>query len=90
MSLRLLHVISLELLHGYWLSFVWRGYAKAVRLISKIRITFHQVQQCFSNKIKHLHVSANDGHYRKATNTSKEMLHTYITCMLSCMGYTST
>jgi hypothetical protein len=31
----------------------------------------------FSNKIKPLHVSANDGHHRKATNTSKEMLHTY-------------
>jgi hypothetical protein len=45
--------------------------------ISKIRIEFHQVQQCFSNKIKALHVSANDGHQRTATNTSKEMLHMY-------------
>jgi hypothetical protein len=35
------------------------------------------VQQCFSNKIKPLHVSANNGHHRKATNTSKEMLHIY-------------
>jgi hypothetical protein len=39
--------------------------------ISNMRIEFHQVQQCFINKIKPLHVSANDGHYRKATNTSK-------------------
>jgi hypothetical protein len=31
----------------------------------------------FSNKIKPLHVSANDAHHRKATNTSKEMLHMY-------------
>jgi hypothetical protein len=31
----------------------------------------------FSNKIKPLHVSANDGHHRKATNTSEEMLHMY-------------
>jgi hypothetical protein len=33
----------------------------------------------FSNKIKPLHVSANDGHHREATNTSKEMLHMYYT-----------
>jgi hypothetical protein len=45
--------------------------------VSKIRIEFHQVQQCFSNKMKPLHVSANDGHHRKATNTSKERLHMY-------------
>jgi hypothetical protein len=31
----------------------------------------------FSNKIKPLHVSASDGHHRKATNTSMEMLHMY-------------
>jgi hypothetical protein len=31
----------------------------------------------FNNRIKHLHVSANDGHHRKATSTSKEMFHTY-------------
>jgi hypothetical protein len=31
----------------------------------------------FSNKIKPLHVSANDGRHRKATNTSKEMLYMY-------------
>jgi hypothetical protein len=31
----------------------------------------------FSNKIKLLHVSANDGHHRKETNTSQEMLHIY-------------
>jgi hypothetical protein len=31
----------------------------------------------FSNKIKLLHVSANDGHHQKATNTSKEMLQIY-------------
>jgi hypothetical protein len=43
----------------------------------KIRIKLHQMQQCFSNKIKPLHVSANDGHHRKATNTSKEMRHVY-------------
>jgi hypothetical protein len=43
--------------------------------ISTIRIEFCQVQQCFSNKIKPLHVSANDGRHQKATNTSKEMLH---------------
>jgi hypothetical protein len=30
-----------------------------------------------SNKIKPSHVSANDGHHRKATNTSKEMLNMY-------------
>jgi hypothetical protein len=45
--------------------------------VSKIRIEFHQVQQCFSNKMKRLHVSANDGHHRKATNTSKEMFQMY-------------
>jgi hypothetical protein len=28
-----------------------------------------------SNTIKPLHVSANDGHHRKATNTSNEMPH---------------
>jgi hypothetical protein len=27
--------------------------------------------------MKILHVSANDGHHRKATNTSKEMFHMY-------------
>jgi hypothetical protein len=31
----------------------------------------------FSNKIKPLHVSANDGHHPKATSTSKEMLQIY-------------
>jgi hypothetical protein len=31
----------------------------------------------FSNKIKPLDVSANGGHHRKATNTSKGMLHMY-------------
>jgi hypothetical protein len=31
----------------------------------------------FSNKIKPLHFSANDGHHQKATNTSKETLHMY-------------
>jgi hypothetical protein len=46
--------------------------------ICKIRIEFHQVQQYFfSNNIKPLHVSLNDGHHRKATNTSKKMLHIY-------------
>jgi hypothetical protein len=46
--------------------------------VSKIRIEYHQVQLCFfTNKIKPLHVSANDGHHQKATNTSKEMLHMY-------------
>jgi hypothetical protein len=35
------------------------------------------VQQYFGNKIKPLHVSANDGYHRKATNTSKEMLHMF-------------
>jgi hypothetical protein len=35
------------------------------------------MQQCFGNKIKPLHVSANDGHHRKATNTSEEILHVY-------------
>jgi hypothetical protein len=44
----------------------------------------HKCNNVFSNKMKPLHVSANDGHQRKVTNTSKEMLH-----MLSCMGYTS-
>jgi hypothetical protein len=29
------------------------------------------------NKIKPLHISANEGHHRKATNTSKKMLHIY-------------
>jgi hypothetical protein len=38
----------------------------------------------FSNKVKLLCVSANDGHHRKATNISKEMLHVY------CMGYINT
>jgi hypothetical protein len=33
----------------------------------------------FSNKMKTLHVSANDGHNPKATNTSKAMLHMYYT-----------
>jgi hypothetical protein len=45
--------------------------------ISKIRIEIHQVQQCFSNKIKPLQVSATDGHHRKGANTSKEMFHVY-------------
>jgi hypothetical protein len=46
--------------------------------ISKIKTEFHQVQQCFfRNKIKPLHVSANDGHHRKQINTSKEMRHIY-------------
>jgi hypothetical protein len=31
----------------------------------------------FNNKIKPLHVSANDGHHWKVTNTSREMLHIY-------------
>jgi hypothetical protein len=31
----------------------------------------------FSNKIKPLHVLANDGHHRKAINTSKVMIHIY-------------
>jgi hypothetical protein len=31
----------------------------------------------FSNKIKPLHVSSDDGHHPKATNTLKEMLHMY-------------
>jgi hypothetical protein len=35
-----------------------------------------------SIKIKPLHVSAKDGHHRKATNTSKEMLHVYYMHML--------
>jgi hypothetical protein len=51
-----------------------------IRLIfytSKIRIEFHKCNNVFSNKIKPLHVSANDGHHRKAANTSKEMLHMY-------------
>jgi hypothetical protein len=39
--------------------------------ISEIRIEFHQVQQCFSNKIKPLHVSVNDGHHWKATKTRR-------------------
>jgi hypothetical protein len=38
--------------------------------------------------MKPLHVSANNGHHRKATNTQRKCF-TYITCMLSCMGYTS-
>jgi hypothetical protein len=36
-----------------------------------------QCSNVFSNKIKPLHVSASDGHHRKATNTSKEMLNIY-------------
>jgi hypothetical protein len=57
---------------------------KSLYSISKIRIEFHQVQQCVSNTIKPLHVSSNDGHHRKATNTSKEMLRIHIlyTCGL--------
>jgi hypothetical protein len=41
---------------------------------------FHQVQQCFfNNKREPLHFSANDGHQRKATNTSKKiLLMTYV------------
>jgi hypothetical protein len=43
----------------------------------KLRSNSIKCNNVFSNEIKHLHVSANDGHYRKATNTSKEMLHMY-------------
>jgi hypothetical protein len=35
------------------------------------------MQDVFSNKIKPLHVSANDGHQRMVTNTSKEKSDTY-------------
>jgi hypothetical protein len=60
----------------------WIGVGRAISeliylYISKIRIKFLQAQQCFTNKIKPLHVSANNSHHRKATNTSMEMLHTY-------------
>jgi hypothetical protein len=34
--------------------------------ISKFRIEFQQVQQCFSNKIKLLYILANVGHHQKA------------------------
>jgi hypothetical protein len=40
--------------------------------MSKVRIELHQVQQCFfSNRMRPVHVSANDGHHRK------EILHIY-------------
>jgi hypothetical protein len=36
----------------------------------KIRIKFHQMQQCFfNNKIKPLCISANAGHHQKVTST---------------------
>jgi hypothetical protein len=38
----------------------------------------------FNNKIEPGHLSANDGHHRKATNISEEMLHTHYVLMLSC------
>jgi hypothetical protein len=34
-------------------------------------------EKVFTNKSKPLHVSANDGHHRKATNSSKKILHMY-------------
>jgi hypothetical protein len=55
----------------------FRKMYKKARSISKIRIEFHYVKQCFSNKIKPLHVLANHGHHQKATSTSGEMLHIY-------------
>jgi hypothetical protein len=42
------------------------------------------------NKIKPLHVSANDGHHIGRRPTLQRKCFTCITCMLSCMGYTST
>jgi hypothetical protein len=45
--------------------------------MSKIRIKC-KYNNVFSNKIKPLHVSANDGHHWKATNTSRE--HACNTC----------
>jgi hypothetical protein len=43
----------------------------------KLGLNFIKCINVFGNKIKLLHVSANDGHHRKGTNTSKEMLHMY-------------
>jgi hypothetical protein len=41
----------------------------------------------FSNKMKPLHVTPNDGHHRKATNSSMEMLHTYYIYVVMCGLY---
>jgi hypothetical protein len=40
----------------------------------------------FNNKIKPLHVSANDGDHWKATNTVEEMLHMYYVHVMSFKG----
>jgi hypothetical protein len=36
--------------------------------------------------MKPLHVSAKDGHHRKATNTAKEMFYVYYMLVLSYKG----
>jgi hypothetical protein len=46
------------------------------------------MEQCFNNKsneIEPLHISAKNDHYRKETNTAKEILHRYYmhVCLLS-------
>jgi hypothetical protein len=59
------------------------------RILVKLGLNSIKCYNVFSNKIKPLHVSANDGHHGKVTNTSKEMLHMNYMHVLSCVGYTS-
>jgi hypothetical protein len=66
-----------------------RNYDKFIHMwikhTNKIGIEFHEVQQCFLIIIIK-HVSANDGHHRKATDTSKKLLHVYYVHVLPCKG----
>jgi hypothetical protein len=54
-----------------------------LQYISKIRVKFHQIQQCVL-LLKPLHVSVNDGYHQRETNTSKEVLQRYYMHLLSC------
>jgi hypothetical protein len=54
-----------------------KNFLKLISNISKLGLNSVECNNVFSDKMKPFCVSTNDGHHRKATNTSKEVLHMY-------------